>query len=286
MSQKWKELSWVVPRELAEILGAELSDLGALGIQEDYLEGEEPPPRQPWEQDKIIIDPPKRCLKVWFALDCDVDEELLTLKKRYPSTEEYLWSVVDEDDWDQDWKQHFTRFVISERLAVSPPWEAQDGDLVIEPGLAFGTGNHPTTHSCLEAIAKWAVPGESCLDLGCGTGILALAAAKLGMDALGVDFDPDAIQASRQNAQYNQLHAQFNDTPIEDLRIPYPLVVANLYAEVLIGLSDSIVPLVGRNLALAGILADRAHLVKEAYKGLNLVREKQEGDWVSLWYSL
>ena len=66
--------------------------------------------------------------------------------------------MVAEEDWDQDWKQHFTRFVISDRLAVSPPWEAQDGDLVIEPGLAFGTGNHPTTHSCLEAIAKWAVP--------------------------------------------------------------------------------------------------------------------------------
>ena len=286
MSQEWKELSWTVPRELTEILGAELSDLGALGIQEDYLEGEEPPPRQPWEQDKIIVDPPKRCLKVWFARDIDVDDAILILKNRYPSTGVHSWSMVTEDDWDQDWKQHFTRFVISDRLAVSPPWEAQEGDLVIEPGLAFGTGNHPTTHSCLEAIAKWAVPGESCLDLGCGTGILALAAAKLGMDAMGVDFDPDAIQASQQNAQYNNLQAQFNDTPIEDLCSPYPLVVANLYAEVLIGLSSSIVPLVGRNLALAGILADRAHLVKEAYKRLKLVREKQEGDWVSLWYSV
>jgi len=285
MSQEWKELSWIVPRELTEILGAELSDLGALGIQEDYLEGEEPPPRQPWEQDKIIEDPPKRCLKVWFGLEHEIDDALLTLKNKYPSTEGYSWSVVAEEDWEQDWKQHFTRFVISDHLAVSPPWEAQEGDLVIEPGLAFGTGNHPTTHSCLEAIAHWAVQGESCLDLGCGTGILALAAAKLGMNALGVDFDPDAIQASRQNARYNGLQAQFNDTPIEELRTSYPLVVANLYAEVLIGLSSSIVPLVGRHLALAGILADRVHLVKEAYRSLTIVREKQEGDWVSLWYS-
>ena len=163
-----------------------------------------------------IVDPPKRCLKVWFSLESDVDEGLVMLKNGILPPKSYSWSVVAEDDWDQDWKQHFTRFVISERLAVSPPWEAQEGDLVIEPGLAFGTGNHPTTHSCLEAIAKWAVPGESCLDLGCGTGILALAAAKLGMDALGVDFDPDAIQASQQNAAYNNLQAQFNDTPIEE----------------------------------------------------------------------
>lgn len=286
MSQEWKELSWIIPRELTEILGAELSDLGALGIQEDYLEGEEPPPRQPWEQDKIIEDPPKRFLKVWFSLESEIDEALLMLKKRYPSSGEYSWSLVTEDDWEQDWKQHFSRFVISDRLAVSPPWEAQEGDLVIEPGLAFGTGNHPTTHSCLEAIAKWAVPGESCLDLGCGTGILALAAAKMGMNVLGVDFDPDAIQASQQNAKYNNLKANFNDTPIENLRTPYPLVVANLYAEVLVGLSSSIIPLVGRRLALAGILTDRAHLVKEAYKRLHLVREKQEGDWISLWYSV
>lgn len=286
MSQEWKELSWIVPRELAEILGAELSDLGALGIQEDYLEGEEPSPRQPWEHDKVIVDPPKRDLKVWFAQDREIDEALLALQKKYPSTGAFSWSIVAEEDWEQDWKQHFSRFVISDRLVVSPPWEAQKGDLVIEPGLAFGTGNHPTTYSCLEAIAKWAVPGESCLDLGCGTGILALAAAKLGMNVLGVDVDPDAIQASQQNAQYNNLQAQFSDAPIDDLNTPYPLVVANLYAEVLIGLSSSIVPLVGRKLALAGILADRVHLVKQAYKSLNLVREKQEGDWVSLWYSL
>ena len=286
MAEEWKELSWVVPRELTDILGAELSDIGALGIQEDYLPGEEPPPRQPWEADKIIADPPQRCLKIWFSLDTEITEELEVLKERYPSTGIYTWSVIGENDWDQDWKQYFSRFVVSDRLVVSPPWEAEPGDLVIEPGLAFGTGNHPTTHSCLEAIAHWAVAGEACLDLGCGTGILALAAAKLGMKVLGVDFDADAIQASRQNAEYNHLKAEFHDTPIEDLHTPYPLVVANLYAEVLIGLADSIIPLVGRNLALAGILADRAHLVKKAYGTLRLVREKQEGDWVSLWYTV
>ena len=284
MSTEWKELSWIVPHELTEILGAELNDLGALGIQEDYLEGEEPAPRQPWEQDRIIVNPEKRCMKVWFELDCDIDEQIAQLKEQYPSTGEYSWSIIAEEDWEHDWQQHFTRFVVSEDLAIAPPWEAQPGDVVIEPGLAFGTGNHPTTHSCLEAIAKWAKPSETCLDLGCGTGILALAAAKLSMNAWGVDFDPDAIQASQKNAEYNHLKAKFDDTPIEELHTPSYLVVANLYAEVLVALSPHIVPLVGKYLALAGILEDRAHLVKDAFSSLNLVREKQEGDWVSLWY--
>lgn len=286
MAVEWRELSWIIPRELTEILGAELSDLGALGIQEDYLPGEEPPPRQPWEENKVIPDPAKRCLKIWFSLDTDIEHALVLLKKKYPTSGAYTWSTIKEDDWEQDWKQHFSRFVVSEKLTVSPPWEAQEGDLVIEPGLAFGTGNHPTTHSCLEAIAQLAVAGESCLDLGCGTGILALAAAKLGMHSLGVDFDLDAIQASQKNAAYNNLHAEFRNTPIEEIRTPYPLVVANLYAEVLIGLSSSIIPLVGRHLALAGILSDRVHLVKKAYNSLTLIREKQEGEWVSLWYAV
>jgi ribosomal protein L11 methyltransferase len=284
MAEQWRELSWVVPVELTEILGAELGDMGSLGAQEDYLEGEEPSPRQPWEKDRVIENPSHRILKVWFPQDSDIEEEFESLKSCYPSTGFHSWTLISEDDWDQDWKKHFTRFVISDALAVSPPWEAQEGDLIIEPGLAFGTGNHPTTHSCLEAIAKWANPGETCLDLGCGTGILALAAAKLGMESIGVDCDDDAIQASKQNAEINGLTAYFDTTPIEDLKHSSPLVVANLYAEVLVALTPHILPLVGRNLALAGILADRSHLVKDAFSTLKLIREQREGDWVSLWY--
>jgi len=284
MPEQWKELSWIVPADLTELLGAELGELGALGIQEDYLPGEEPPPKQPWET-HVLPSPKLRCLKVWFDLDCNIEEELLALQKQYSSTGGYSWSEISADDWDQDWKKHFTRFVISPELAVAPPWEAEEGDLVIEPGLAFGTGNHPTTHSCLEAIAKWAKEGERCLDLGCGTGILALAAAKLKMRAYGVDCEPEAVLASRQNAETNNLNANFDLTPIEDLKEPYPLVVANLYAEVLVELSASIIPLVARHLALAGILADRADMVKDAFSHLNLIREKQEGEWVSLWFS-
>ena len=285
MAEKWLELSWVVPNKLIQILGAELYDLGALGLQEDYLPGEEPPPRQPWETDRIIIEPSKRLLKVWFPLGTDIGHALRSLCAQYPSAGTYSWSILGNEDWDQDWKQHFQREVFSEYLAVAPPWQAQEGDLVIEPGLAFGTGNHPTTHTCLKAIAQWAQPGKKCLDIGCGTGILALAAAKLGMDVYGIDIEADAIHAARENAHHNNLTASFDDTPIEDVSDTYDIVVANLYAEVLVALSAHIIPRVNDKLALAGILHDRAHLVKAAFSEFCLLKEMRDGDWTHLWYS-
>lgn len=285
MSEKWLELAWVVPDKLTQIIGAELYDLGALGLQEDYLPGEEPPPRQPWETDRVIVEPPMRVLKVWFPIGTEIESQLQSLRAQYPSTGTYTWDVLGHEDWDQDWKQHFHRVVFSPQLAIAPPWEAQEGDLIIEPGLAFGTGNHPTTYTCLKAIALWAKPGDRCLDIGCGTGILALAAAKLGMDAYGVDIEADAVLAARENAASNDLRASFDDTSIEDISGTYELVVANLYAEVLIALSEHIIPKVKDKLALAGILSDRVHLVKAAFSELTLLKEIPEGDWTHLWWS-
>ena len=95
---------------------------------------------------------------------------------------------------------HFQRHQISEQLAISPPWLAQDGDIVLEPGIAFGTGEHPTTYACMKALAQWisenpSLQNQRCLDVGCGSGILALAAAKLGMFVDGIDIEADAIEA-------------------------------------------------------------------------------------------
>ena len=284
MSERWLELSWVVPAELTEILGAEVAELGALGMQEDFLPGEEPPPRQPWEEDKVIPMPEKRVLKIWFPLGTQIEEEIGDLCSTYPSVGTYSWSELGTEDWDQNWKQHFSRFQVSEGLAISPPWEAQEGDLVIEPGLAFGTGAHPTTLSCLRAIALWAKEGQTCLDIGCGTGILALAAAKFGIKSYGVDIEEQAVQSAQENAQKNDLDVRFDDTPIQKITGRFDIVVANLYAEVLIELAPYIIPRIGSHLALAGILSDRSAWVKEAFSSCTLIKEEQEGDWTHLWY--
>ena len=197
---------------------------------------------------------------------------------------EVSWAEIRDDGWAEAWKDHFTRLVISDELAISPPWDVQDGDLVIEPGMAFGSGDHPTTRACLQGVVRHAHAGQACLDVGCGSGILALAAAKMGMVAVGIDIDPDAVTVARENAVHNSLQARFSDTPLEAVQGRYPLVVANVYAEVLSAMAPDLARLCSGVMVLAGILADRAHLVEDALQqqGWQITRRDLEGEWVSL----
>ena len=284
----WIELQWGVPRKLVDLLSSSLFELQALGVQEDYLPGEKPPPRHPWDTGPKPPEPPNILLKAWWeARDVEqIQLSIQALQHRFPETMSVSWSRVVETDWGEDWKQNFHRHQISERLAVSPPWCAQKGDVVIEPGIAFGTGEHPTTFSCLEAIAQWAVPNQSCLDVGCGSGILALAAAHLGMNARGVDIEEQAIQAAKENARQNGLQAQFEQTDVFDITEKYSIVVANLYAEVLVALAPAILDRCEGKLALAGILISKEEMVLQAYQSRHLLRRKVDGDWVSLWFSV
>jgi ribosomal protein L11 methyltransferase len=185
-------------------------------------------------------------------------------------------------DWAEAWKAGFERLVISERLAVAPPWSAEPGDLIIEPGMAFGTGEHPTTRACLRGIDRHAEAGRTLLDVGCGTGVLALAGARRGMVASGVDIDVDAVRAADENAARNGLKATFTTHPLQAITEPADFVVANIFAEVLVTMAPDLHRLCRERLMLAGILADRAHLVIRALAGFTLVAEEREGDWVYL----
>ena len=275
----WIELNWVVSRQEIERCSVQLFAHNALGVQEDYLPGETPAPRQPWDTGPAPALPERALLKAWWP---QADAELV--KAQLAHLENAQWHSLAPADWGESWKQHFTRHVISERLVVSPPWLSQPGDVVIEPGIAFGSGEHPTTLSCLSAIDQWVKPGTSCLDVGCGSGILAIAAAKLGANVVGIDIEEDAISAARENAVKNGAVAHFSNTDIASLDGRYELVVANLYAEVLTALAPDILRLSSGNLVLAGILADRAPLVRATFSSLTCVRDHQDGDWVSLWY--
>lgn len=287
MSERWAELSLIVARRKAEPLSERLIELGATGTQEDAPPGVVVVYRQPWDTGPVQPPLEKVRLRAWFE-----EEEGLIARVEAELAEELdgaelSWGWVESADWAQAWKAGFTRLVISERLVVAPPWLAEPGDLVIEPGMAFGTGEHPTTRACLAAVDRLAAPGERCLDLGMGTGVLALAAARLGAEAIGVDIDPVAVSAAEENATTNQLVARFSTTPIEALEGRYELVVANLFAEVLVALSPHIIRLTGKHLALAGILADRAPKVEAAFASLQLVRRElnDTGEWVYLEYA-
>jgi len=198
-------------------------------------------------------------------------------------------SEVAEQNWVQLTQAQFDPIRISPRLWIVPSWhEAPDPqaiNLVLDPGMAFGTGSHPTTRLCLEWLEQTVQGGESLLDYGCGSGILAIAAARLGAGAVsGVDIDPQAIVAARNNAENNSVSARFSDSD-SPLAGEYDLVVANILANPLRVLAPAICAHVrsGGKLALSGILREQAEEIIAIYQpwiALEVFGERE--GWVCL----
>ena len=203
---------------------------------------------------------------------------------------------VDEADWAESWKEHFHVLHLGKRLVVKPSWRKhhRTGDEVIidlDPGMAFGTGLHPTTRLALEAIEARAEHGPlgRMLDVGVGSGILAIAAVKLGATrVLGVDIDPIAIEATEANARHNRvgkrIRAREGSVPTDEG--PFDTVVGNLIAGILVELAQPIVDELnpGGSLLVSGIYRDREGDVRAALEaaGVRLFGRWQETDWVAL----
>jgi ribosomal protein L11 methyltransferase len=206
--------------------------------------------------------------------------------------------IVHEADWAEAWKSHFPVLRVGRRLVIRPTWRRHprlpdDVVLALDPGMAFGTGLHPTTRLCLAAIESLAHRGlladARILDVGCGSGILAIAALKLGArKALGVDIDPIAIEATIANATRNRLARRLRarEGSLPSAGGPFEVVLANLIASVLVALApllrDELVP--GGLLLASGIFVDRETEVRDAFvsAGLDVVGRSDEGEWVAL----
>ena len=302
----WMEVSLTVDGELAEAVAEVLSRFAPSGVviestavtaNEDDSEGH-----------------PVGPLRVLAYLP--IDE---ALEERRGRLEQSLWYLgrirplpaleyrtVKETDWSEAWKQHYHPIAIGSRLMIVPAWlePPDDGRIPIrmDPGMAFGTGTHPTTQLCLEFIDEWfAKPGRpaapAVIDVGCGSGILAVAALKLGAGrALGVDIDPLAVKVAGENAALNGVQDRFElgeGSLAEVLKGKFslrqaPLVLANILAPVLSQLLDEglgrlLAP--GGALVLSGIIDTQADGVIAAAErnGLRLVERLQSGDWVALW---
>ena len=206
-------------------------------------------------------------------------------------------TIVDEANWAEAWKEHFHVLRLGRRLVIKPSWERHqrgaDDEVVIDldPGMAFGTGLHPTTRLCLEALEARADRGPlgRALDVGCGSGILSIAAVKFGATrAVGVDIDPIAIEATLANARHNRVgkrvRAHEGSVPTDEG--PFDLVLANLIAGLLVELAAplaaELVP--GGTLIASGIFIDREPEVRRALEvtGLEITGRRHETDWVAL----
>ncbi len=210
---------------------------------------------------------------------------------------------IPDEDWKLSYRKHFKTEVISPRLAIVPEWEvaafradAGQKTLILDPGMAFGTGQHATTHACLEYIDELAVenPDRSFLDVGCGSGILAIAAKLEGFrDVAGFDIDPDAVQNANENAEKNCLSVRFtrgdlcNKSTLPDVEKTggkqFDVVAANVLGPVLVRFAAEIAPLVapGGRLILSGILEEVYPEVHAAYTALGFreVSSKLIGEW-------
>jgi ribosomal protein L11 methyltransferase len=209
--------------------------------------------------------------------------------------------LVHEEDWADAWKEHFPVMRIGRQVVIQPTWreyEASDGDVVIrlDPGMAFGTGLHPTTRLCLAAIeelaAAGAVAGAQVLDVGTGSGILAICAALFGARSIvAVDTDPLAVETTRQNATLNGVERLIDvrkgSLPLAGGAETFDLVVANLIAGLLMDLAAELAAVVrpdtGR-LLVSGVFHEREGEVRSAFEaaGLQVVGRHSEGEWLAL----
>ncbi len=206
--------------------------------------------------------------------------------------------LVHEKDWATAWKAHFPVLRIGRRLIVRPTWRrhrpaGEEVVIALDPGMAFGTGLHPTTRLCLAGLEHWAdegrLAGRRVLDVGCGSGILAIAAGSLGAGALlGLDTDPIAIEATRENACRNGLARRLvaRQGTLPSGEAPFELVLANLIASLLVRLAGALRAELspGGRLLASGIFRDREADVRAAFEvtGLTMVGRLEEGDWVAL----
>ena len=206
-------------------------------------------------------------------------------------------SDVAEEDWAESWKEHFHVERFGERIVIVPSWreyEASAGDVVVtlDPGMAFGTGQHETTRMCLEALERAVRPGTRVLDVGCGSGILAITAAKLGArEVLAVDVDADCVRVTEENARANNVDGVVRAKqgsageawPFGQPAAGFDVVVANIIARAIIEMAPELARalIVGGRLIVSGVIGEREREVAEALAaaGLRVGDVRAMGDW-------
>ena len=285
----WLQVRLAITPEQAATYEDALLEVGAVSVT--FMDAEDQP----------IFEPDLGTTPLWshthlLALfEGDADGEQVLAHLRLLTGDElpkHQVERIEDQDWERSWMDNFQPMRFGRRLWIVPSWheapEPEAVNLLLDPGLAFGTGTHPTTALCLQWLDGQPLNGCTVLDFGCGSGILAIAALLLGAErAVGTDIDPQALEASRDNATRNGIEpAQFpvylpKDMPAEQADV----VVANILAGPLVQLAAQITSLVkpGGRLALSGILAEQAEEVRAAYTDAFVLdpTAEQEG-WVRI----
>ncbi len=291
----WLEISLHgVDESLRDIIADLMADVGYQGVVVEH-EGIMP---LSWGEDN-----PAPATHFTLRAYLPADDQLATSQKRletalsrYP-VEAPLYRDVGEDDWAEAWKRFYHPIRVGQRIYVRPVWEGanaagpDDVEIVLDPGMAFGTGTHATTQLCLAAIEDWMPPGVDVLDLGCGSGILSIAAAKLGAGSVyAIDVDPVAVESAAENLTRNSVREQVELATgglpkVLDLQRSFDFAAVNILARIIvqmceIGLGGVVKP--GGRAIFAGLIEPQADTVEAALRqtGLTPLRRRQQDDWI------
>lgn len=300
---KWMEVKVVYTSSRPEVAGELIADLFyGLGVQgvvvEDPLAEGDPD----WGKDAVPM-PSDHAVSGYFPINTAYEQRRLALaagirqlESRFDVSTVVRYRAVDEEDWAESWKSFFWPEKLTDRIVVKPTWRTyapSPGDVIIEidPGMAFGSGTHPTTAMCVQLIQTHLKPGDHFLDVGTGSGILMVAAAKLGAAlGQGIDNDPVAVDVARSNLQLNGLDAQQFSVAVGDLVTSvdrrFDLVTANILSEVIIDLLDPLRNVLagGATAIFSGIIAANAPAVLEAMAryGYEVCEQITRDDWVAI----
>lgn len=274
---------------------------GASLIRETIREGH----AEIWDKEQLENDDQTMIVKGFFPVDEQTEErkeQLIAATALYELIRGIsvtpVFRILEDEEWQDNWKQYYKPFRVGKRLVIKPTWEPyerEEGDIVIEldPGLAFGTGSHPTTNGALRLLENTVKEGMNVLDCGCGSGILAVAAAFLGAKKVyAVDIDHEAILSAVSNIRMNGLMDKIEvfcaDVTKRSFRhlAPFDIVVANIVAEVIIPMLPYVAPLMdpGAVLIVGGIISHRKDDVFAALgeHGYAVKEVLTEGDWITL----
>ncbi|WP_031434696.1 50S ribosomal protein L11 methyltransferase [Methylomarinum vadi] len=286
----WHQLSVITDQHTAPELSDFFSDLGAVSVT--YMDAEDRPVYEPapgetriWEQTRVIA-----------LFEQEIEPELVKtlVFSRFEDQELQHWQqeLIEDQTWERAWMDHYKPMKFGGRLWVCPTGQERNEEgcvcMTLDPGLAFGTGTHPTTALCLEWLATHPLQDKVVIDYGCGSGILAVAALLLGArEAHCIDIDPQALEATQSNAEKNGVQDRvFCYLPEQFSARESDIVLANILAKPLIELAAPISALVkpGGQLILSGILNEQAEAVASAYRqhGLHFAPPLSREDWSRL----
>lgn len=282
----WLELWIDSNRDDAPAIEEALLDCGALSVTlQDNAD-------QPIFEPALGETPLWQDTRVVGLFEADIDTQGIGRQLQLPTDVCQTWHVLEDKNWEREWMAHYQPIQCGEQLWICPSWIAPPDpaatNILLDPGLAFGTGTHPTTFLCLQWLSEQSLQNRDVVDYGCGSGILGIAALLLGARRVtGVDIDPQALLATQDNAERNGLAK-------ERLPVFFPtmaptdacdVMLANILAGPLVELSPTLVPLIkpGGFLCLSGILHTQAQAVMDAYAAfIDFAPVRQKEEWVCL----